>query len=146
MLEHAINNFVAKLLAKEIEVGAALSREMGFNFPKKYDFGFVSKMAANKSNTRFWMHLKLRVVDVVRPFSIELGETPVEGENAQFVESLFQAAHDMVQAYLDEHPELAPDGATAKMVRQRLRADPDAIMKDAAAAAKTATYTREGGL
>lgn len=138
MLQEHLNDIIAKTLAKQIEWSAAMARQFGFDFPKKYELGFKSSIVYSGEDSL--IDIIIRVNELSFNYKITIGDLSA---------GIDRAAMETVGRYIDAHPEIKPDGATAQEVIEMLSlmeaSNPetaeDILVDRAGEIADSATYT-----
>jgi hypothetical protein len=144
MLEQELNNYIHKVVAKEVEYNAALARQFGFDIPKSYELGFSATSGPiDRAGTLWEMVMTLRLNDFTWLFKIKLPGAGRAEDDSDLVPDLFRAAGELVARYIDEHPEVKPDSDISKTVLElmsKLGSDEE-FHKRAVTTAETATYS-----
>jgi len=120
---------LAKALARRVEWSAELSRQAGYAFPKKYDFGVSERFPI----------IRLRVDDVRCEYVFREGSADI---TRRFTEDVAYAAGAVVSEYISAHPEHRPGDVNdvKKAVAAADRVGKVELFQRAAKAARKSRY------
>lgn len=144
MLQQALNQFIHKRLAREVEWNCALARQFGFKVPTHYEFGFAARMhATDPYQSSFCLKMTLRLDDHTEQFNVAMPASDFEDSDDKFIVDLFRCAGVLVARYIEVHPELGPDSLEAGDIQKKLQrlGSEDELTKRALEIAESASYS-----
>ena len=143
MPDNELNELIAKTTVKYVEHNAEIARQMGYAFPREYDFGFSSKtyVSHKKQNRGQWrIVLKMRIEEFSSEFDMPLPGPGEEGED--FVRELVRVSGILCVNYVKSRPEFK--ASREKFIKLHAKEiskkDEDELFNKAETASSSAIY------
>lgn len=142
MNEKELSDFVAGLVVREVEWSASLTRELGFKFPKDYEFGLSTQTMTDRlTGIRIHLVISARINEFKYSFVVELGD--LEAAPLRIGKEIGTGVGQLIQGYISAHPEIYPERSDAVEIKSLLeQVNSDDILRERVdQSLKAATFT-----